>query len=604
MADYAHKKTDAMLDELELNVRREYARAEKEIQSKLNKYLIKFERDRDEQIKLLREGKITRQDYNDWMTRKIGMGKRWEEMRDNLAQDMTNAGQIARSIADGYKPEVYALNHNWATYQIEHDGKIDTFYQLYDRQTVERLMEKDRKLMPPAGKKVKREIALGKAQKWNNKQLQSALTQSILQGESIPDMAKRVARTVATRSYADSVRYARTMITGAESAGRQDAYERAENMGIDLEKEWIATLDDRTRHTHRQLHGERRPLDEEFSNGCMFPADPSGDDEEVYNCRCTTKAAIKGFEGDRVESSPKMGGMSFEEWQGAKAPKEKEPEPEVVREPFKNDKLEKAMGNDWIPFRDIVDGSDNKHLYDSYADRVGRLTIGRGGTFRPATFSIEASYKNIDGASKYSTIAHEYGHMFDACGGKLDGLGFSEVDMINEKCREKLYIKSWDIVKPLPSSSDEFMTALRKDMEALKPKIADGTIRNTLIKDYATRNSTSGVQDALDGFYSTQKNNILPWGHGDAYYNRAYNQKVKGMGVEKELKEALQGLGMDASNQTKVKRIMRQYEASSEAWANVSSAVTCGGAELEAVEKYMPETVKAYRGIIGKMGKK
>lgn len=346
MADYAHDKTDAMLDELESNVRREYARAEKEIQSKLNKYLIKFERDRDEQIKLLREGKITRQDYNDWMTRKIGMGKRWEEMRDNLAQDMTNAGQIARSIANGYKPEVYALNHNWATYQIEHDGKIDTFYQLYDRQTVERLIEKDRQLMPPAGKKVKREIALGKAQKWNNKQLQSALTQSILQGESIPDMAKRVARTVSTRSYADSVRYARTMITGAESAGRQDAYERAESMGIELEKEWIATLDDRTRHTHRELHGERRPLDEEFSNGCMYPADPSGDAEEVYNCRCTTKAAIKGFEGARVESSPKMGEMSFEEWQQARAPKQEKPEeqPKVVREPFKNDKLEKLWG--------------------------------------------------------------------------------------------------------------------------------------------------------------------------------------------------------------------------------------------------------------------
>lgn len=324
MADYAHEKTDKELLALERKIRREYDTARKEVQKKLNDYLAEVAKGEEKQRELLKAGKITKQEYNDWMTRKIGMGKRWEEMRDNLAQDMTNAGQIARSIADGYKPEVYALNHNWATYQIEHDGKIDTFYQLYDRQTVERLMEKDRKLMPPAGKRVKREIALGKAKKWNNKQLQSALTQSILQGESIPDMAKRVARTVATRSYADSVRYARTMITGAESAGRQDAYERAENMGIDLEKEWIATLDDRTRHTHRQLHGERRPLDEEFSNGCMYPADPSGDDEEVYNCRCTTKAAIKGFEGDRVESSPKMGGMSFEEWQGVKAPKETE----------------------------------------------------------------------------------------------------------------------------------------------------------------------------------------------------------------------------------------------------------------------------------------
>lgn len=261
------------------------------------------------------------------------------------------------------------------------------------------------------------------------------------------------------------------------------------------------------------------------------------------------------------------------------------------------------MGSDWIPFRDIVDGSDNKHLYDTYADRVNNLTIGRGGEFRPASFSIEASYENKEGMSKYSVIAHEYGHMFDACGGKLTGLSFKEADVINEKCRENLFVKRWELIKPLPSSSDEFMTALRKDMDALRPKIKDGTIRTTLLKDTFSRNATGGIQDALDGFYSTQKNNILPWGHGDGYYNRAYNRRVKGMGVEKELKEALQQLGMDASNQTKVKRIMRQYEAASEAWANVSSAVTCGGAELEAMEKFMPETLKAYKGIIGKMGK-
>lgn len=403
MADYAHDKTDAMLDELESNVRREYARAEKEIQSKLNKYLIKFERDRDEQIKLLREGKITRQDYNDWMTRKIGMGKRWEEMRDNLAQDMTNAGQIARSIANGYKPEVYALNHNWATYQIEHDGKIDTFYQLYDRQTVERLMEKDRQLMPPAGKRVKREIALGKAQKWNNKQLQSALTQSILQGESIPDMAKRVARTVSTRSYADSVRYARTMITGAESAGRQDAYDRAESMGIELEKEWIATLDDRTRHTHRELHGERRPLDEEFSNGCMYPADPSGDAEEVYNCRCTTKAAIKGFEGDRVESSPKMGGMTFEEWQGAKEKKgETTEEPPTNR--FGNQITfdEKLNGEKWDDAKEII-----SILSDEYETKLSEVRTGSSKS--AGSVQISGTVMNLSDSHPF-TVIHEFAH--------------------------------------------------------------------------------------------------------------------------------------------------------------------------------------------------
>lgn len=55
-------------------------------------------------------------------------------------------------------------------------------------------------------------------------------------------------------------------------------------------------------------------VDGTFSNGCRFPGDPHGPAEEVYNCRCTLVSAIKGFEGDKVTYSPKLGNMSFEEW--------------------------------------------------------------------------------------------------------------------------------------------------------------------------------------------------------------------------------------------------------------------------------------------------
>ena len=48
--------------------------------------------------------------------------------------------------------------------------------------------------------------------------------------------------------------------------------------------------------SHRILHGERIDVDGTFSNGCRFPGDPNGPAEEVYNCRCTLVAAIKGFE--------------------------------------------------------------------------------------------------------------------------------------------------------------------------------------------------------------------------------------------------------------------------------------------------------------------
>lgn len=319
MADSAHRKTDEYIADMEKKVRKEYNQARKETQAKMNSYFQKVAEGAEEQKRLLEAGEITAEEYRDWMTRKTAMGKRWEELRDNLAQDMNNSNRIARSIAEGYRPDVYAVNHNYAIYQCEHDGKCSTVYQLYNRHTVERMLREDQDLMPPPGKRMKRAIREGRAAKWNKQNLQSAMTQSILQGEGITDIAARVATTVATRNMADTIRYARTMLTGAQNAGRQDGFKHAEDLGIDLQKEWIATLDERTRESHRQLHGERVPVDDEFSNGLRYPGDPAGADEEVWNCRCTMKGAIKGFDRTRVEYSPKMGDMTFEEWQQAKA---------------------------------------------------------------------------------------------------------------------------------------------------------------------------------------------------------------------------------------------------------------------------------------------
>ena len=72
-----------------------------------------------------------------------------------------------------------------------------------------------------------------------------------------------------------------------------DSYEAAAKMGIEMQKEWMATLDSRTRHSHRRLDGETVEYDSEFSNGCRYPGDPKGKPAEVYNCRCTMVARVR-----------------------------------------------------------------------------------------------------------------------------------------------------------------------------------------------------------------------------------------------------------------------------------------------------------------------
>lgn len=321
--DVAHKMTDDLIAELEKKVAREYRQANQDVQNKLNNYLMQFARQDQKQRELLRAGKITDDDYKQWTRRHVMMGRRWQAVRDELAEDYHNANVIARSMVTGYQQEAYALNHNFATYQIEHDAKIDTNYTLYDRHTVERIMRDEPNLFHAPGKRTAAAIARNKDLAWNRQHVNSAILQGVLQGEKIPDLAKRL-QSVTGGNYHAAVRNARTAMTGAQNAGREDGFKRAQDMGVDLEQEWMATIDGKTRHEHRQLHGQRVKVGEPFEvDGykLRYPGDPEGEAYLVYNCRCTVIAQVKGYEIDRVESSPKMGGMSFEEWLNAKEQK-------------------------------------------------------------------------------------------------------------------------------------------------------------------------------------------------------------------------------------------------------------------------------------------
>lgn len=323
--DEAHAITDLYLSDIGKRLKQEYAQAAKEVQDKLDDYLRRFRAKDHIKRKQLSAGEITQQEYNQWRTGQIMIGKRWEEMRDTLAQDLRNVDLIARSIIDGYMPEVYALNHNYATFTVERDSLVDTSYSLYTREAVERIMREDPDLLPPPGKHVTTEIAAGRALRWNRQRVQSVMTQGILQGKGIPELAKDVSRNLGARSLGDAVRYSRTMATGVENAARINAYDRAQGMGIQMQKTWIATLDRRTRPEHRVLDRQTIDTDKPFKNAfgeIMYPGDPNANPSNIWNCRCTLISQIKGFERDMsdlsLRNTSKLDGMSYEEWLKAK----------------------------------------------------------------------------------------------------------------------------------------------------------------------------------------------------------------------------------------------------------------------------------------------
>lgn len=328
MNDAGNKVTERMLTELEQRITMEYTQAEQEVRKKAMRYFEKYEDAFRKKQLAYDNGEITKAQFRAWQVQSMAQGERWNSLKDQLAKDLYNTDKIARSITNGYMPEVYAVNHNYGIYQIEQAGKIQTSLTLYDRQTVERLMRDDPDLLPPPGKKVSKAIAEKRAERWSKQRIQSVMTQGILQGESIPKLATRLAREVGESNRKAAIRNARTMTTNAQNAGRYEAYRRADAMGIELSIEWQATLDDRTRHDHRLLHGQRRNIDEPFEvpvDGdivkILYPAQLGGEESDIpqsmiWNCRCTLLAWVKGFEGETVTQTERMGGMSFEEWQG------------------------------------------------------------------------------------------------------------------------------------------------------------------------------------------------------------------------------------------------------------------------------------------------
>ena len=328
MADRGHVLTDQMLSELEDRIADEYAIASRDMQKKLREYMEQFEEGRKKQKALLDDGKITKKDYEDWVYRHTMVGKRWDAMLDVLTKDMEHASEIALKIARGEMPDVYALNANYGVYQIEHDAEIDMGFTLYNHDAAERLLkEQDLQLMPGPSTRKAAQIAADESMQWNRQKIQSAVFQGIVQGESPYEVSKRL-RSVATMNYNAFVRYARTMTTNAQNAGRYEAFRRAEDLGVDLTIEWQATLDGRTRHDHRLMHGQRRAVNEPFITPdgfyILWPAQTKYGSSDIpqrmiWNCRCTLLSWVKGFEPDTVTSSPKMGDMTFEEWLKAKS---------------------------------------------------------------------------------------------------------------------------------------------------------------------------------------------------------------------------------------------------------------------------------------------
>lgn len=292
MSDFAHDWTDQKIDELRGRFRAAYMQAASEMQEKISEHLADFDAENKDWKAKLSSGEVSKSEYKAWLESQARRKDFLIDMADTLAKDAANVNMLVADYINDTVPEVYAENANFAAYGIDSSLHANTHaFDLYDISTVRRMIAigetaKDANGMPLILPKAKPDKK--KSEKWNHQKFVAALTQSILQGESIPNTAKRLAGVLGMDERA-MVKAARTAMTGAENAGRIDSYQRAKKIGIDLEQEWLATLDLRTRMTHRELDGQHVPVGENFhvksqGHDIAFPGDPTADPSEVWNC--------------------------------------------------------------------------------------------------------------------------------------------------------------------------------------------------------------------------------------------------------------------------------------------------------------------------------
>lgn len=309
-------------DEVKKKLQAVYKQAKDEIQQKMDAFVKKQSVKQAVMDKKLAEGKITSDEYNAWLKSVAFAAQQWTAKMDQISETLAKADEEALQIINQEKMGVFAENANYQSWQITQDTGLDLSFAVYDADAVGRLIEKEPELLP------RKEINGKKEDAWNRKEIANAVSQGIIQGESLPKIAQRIAHDTASQNGSAMMRYARTAMTAAQNAGRMHTLHRAQDMGIKCKKKWLATLDSRTRDSHAKLDGQTVDIDEPFivdGKEIMFPGDPDADPSLVYNCRCTLVYEYENYPNDPEfeqrrdnESGEVIQGMTYEEWHTTK----------------------------------------------------------------------------------------------------------------------------------------------------------------------------------------------------------------------------------------------------------------------------------------------
>lgn len=330
MGDLGTGFTDDALEKVEGQIGRIYRQASKDVDAKLRDFT---ERHKAREAVLranVAAGKMTQDDFDAWMRGQVFQGQMWEARKAAIDAVLLHADEAAANVINTGRIGVFAENANYIGYNLEQGLGVTSSFTLYNDTSVVRLFREHPDMLP------RPTVEKAKAYGYYNRTINNCITQGIIQGESIDKIARRISDRSGETNYKSAVRNARTAMTGAQNAGRIEGMRQAEKLGIDVQKQWVATLDNRTRDAHAELDGQIRDKNQPFDSALgpiMYPGDSSADPANVWNCRCSIvdyypKYPSYGAERLDNETGEILPDMTYKEWKARKT--EGTPKADVV----------------------------------------------------------------------------------------------------------------------------------------------------------------------------------------------------------------------------------------------------------------------------------
>lgn len=424
----------------------------------------------------------------------------------------------------------------------------------------------------------------------NVKKLKKSITQEISRGiaSSLPysDIARNIS-SVSSAPLSRAKTIARTEGHRIQQTSSRDAQEAAKKKGADVLKQWDAALDARTRDSHARVDGEIRELDEKFSNGLMFPGDPSGGAAEVVNCRCTSNTrarwALDDGELNTLKERAEYFGLdktkNFEEFKqkynvASKATQEAENGGTIDIAPNVS-YIDSTYGATHAQaVKSTLQNADPevKAVWNKYQSKFKTSNAKySGGTanYSPASDSVTLDITRAASGSSYQTpyqvLYHEYGHMTDYLAAREFGynnyVAFTQVFNGLDANGKATFIQGMSGGLLGQTAKDELKALIKSTKKAhgvtTKAEAAQ-IIIDEIKKDYSLI-ARSDVSDMLEGA-GIGVAYPLGVGHGKSYWKNRDNGK--------------------------------------EIFAEMMSAEVASPDSLDCIKKYFPETYKVFRTIL------